>query len=513
MFFHNFISSLIKFSTDDLYMIMLFVCIIFMINHSFTKKYSLKKTILIWTGTCMVLELGIRVLFTIQGLVFNRHNMFFQTHQFLYNLFFGWGIWLFLLQIIILIIGTSILYKEKLNVTLFMSVTLYLFVSLIADYVMPIMLVVINPNVSADGKFILFAEGGGIYYPLIGFFISLILYFIYRKYMHKVFKAVYSMENFRLRPFTIIAGISYMSYSMLYLILSTVGVYPSTPKGVWNFITVDGSIVVIYFIMYAALYIGIVSAVKSTKLKSDLEVAARIQLACLPKDRNSDEKIKKADVYADMRPARDVGGDFYDYFMIDHKNIAFVIADVSDKGIPAALFMMMTKTAIKNNAMKYDMPSKILEATNKELYENNSAHMFVTCFLGLLNIENGNFVYANAGHNYPLVKREDETYQYLNGKNGFVLAGLENTKYKDNYLNFQEGDALFLYTDGVTEACDKHKNMYGEARLQKNLSEFNKVKHTMKETIEYIYRDISQYVGDEEQSDDITMLAFEYGGE
>ncbi len=513
MLFQNIITSIIEHLLDDLYMIILFACIIFMINHSFTKKYSKKVTALVWVGICVVLELGIRGFFSAQSYIYSMNQEFFYEQEFLYNLFFGWGIWLFFLQLIVLIVGSSILYKEKLKVTLFMSITLYLFVSLIADYLMPILLVVFSPGVTEDGIYKLFAEGGGIYYPIIGLMLAVSLFLIYKRYLHKMFQGVYSMENFKLNPFTIIATISYVSYSILYLILSTVGVYPSAPSGVWSFVTVVGSIVIIYCIMYGALFIGISSAVSSTKLKLDLEVASKIQNACLPKIQNEEEGIDKVDVFADMKPAKDVGGDFYDYFKIDEKNIAFVIADVSDKGIPAALFMMMTKTAIKNNAIKFEKPSQILEATNTELFANNSMNMFVTCFLGILNTENGDFVYVNAGHNYPLIKRFDGEYEYLKGKNGFVLAGMEKIKYKDNQMNLKNGDILFLYTDGVTEAFNKVKNMYGEDRLKKKLTAIEKMEYSMKQIVEFIYDDVKEFSAGENQSDDITMLAFEFGRE
>jgi sigma-B regulation protein RsbU (phosphoserine phosphatase) len=172
------------------------------------------------------------------------------------------------------------------------------------------------------------------------------------------------------------------------------------------------------------------------------------------------------DIYATMQPAKEVGGDFYDFFLIDSDHLALVIADVSGKGVPAALFMVIAKTLIKNQTLAGMEPADVFTAVNTQLCENNDAGMFVTGWMGILEISTGRFTYANAGHNPPLIRKKDGEYEYLKARAGLVLAGMEGIRYRQYEIMLEPGDGLYLYTDGVTEATNEENTLYGEDRLR-----------------------------------------------
>ena len=242
----------------------------------------------------------------------------------------------------------------------------------------------------------------------------------------------------------------------------------------------------------------------------ELNIAARIQSSMLPCNFPAFPDRAEFDIYASMQSAKEVGGDFYDFFMIDNNTLAVVIADVSGKGIPAALFMVIAKTLIKNNAQLGKSPKETFEKVNKLLCENNNENMFVTAFMGYLNIPNGKFSFVNAGHNPPLIKHEEADFVWLPVKSGFVLGVLENKTYDQFEIELTKDDVLYLYTDGVTEAANKNKDLFSEFRL---LEAVNKYKNTsLPELLESIKAEIDLFAVDEEQADDITMLALKISG-
>ncbi len=244
------------------------------------------------------------------------------------------------------------------------------------------------------------------------------------------------------------------------------------------------------------------------QIASELEVATHIQTSMLPCVFPAFPSRKEFDIYATMMPAKDVGGDFYDFFLVDDNHLALVIADVSGKGVPAALFMVIAKTLIKDRAQEGTRPDEVFTKVNKLLCEANEEGLFVTAWLGVIEISSGRLDYVNAGHNPPLVRTNEREYEYLRTKCNFVLAGFEETKYCLCGLNLSIGDSLFLYTDGVTEATNERKELYGEKRLKDILNK-NKEK-TSKELIEAVKKDVDDFVGNASQFDDITMLSFCY---
>lgn len=246
------------------------------------------------------------------------------------------------------------------------------------------------------------------------------------------------------------------------------------------------------------------------RIRTELTVASKLQADMLPESLGSFPDRTDFSLWAQMTPAREVGGDFYDFFMADEDHLVFLVADVSGKGVPAALFMVVAKTLIRSR-MKGDFePAQAFTDTNDSLYENNKNEMFVTAWLGVLTLSTGNLIYVNAGHNPPLLKT-GEGFSYLNQRTGFVLAGMEGLTYGQSQLQLMPGDGLFLYTDGVTEAHDTGNQLYGEIRLKEKLEEYRDF--TPKEQVGAIWRDIQEFKGSAEQFDDITMLALCYKGD
>lgn len=247
---------------------------------------------------------------------------------------------------------------------------------------------------------------------------------------------------------------------------------------------------------------------KTARIESELNLAKSIQAHMLPMIFPPFPEREEFDIYALMEPAKEVGGDFYDFFMLDDNNIAIVIADVSGKGIPAALFMAIAKTLIKNEAGMGLEPAEIFTTVNHMLCEGNDNDMFVTAWLGILNIENGKLTYVNAGHNPPLLKSKGDKFEFLKSRPGFVLAGMDGLKYRQYETELEPGDKLLLYTDGVTEAENEKKELYGNERLINYLN--SHIEENIKDTLVDLRKDISEFAGDEEQFDDITMLMLYY---
>ena len=245
------------------------------------------------------------------------------------------------------------------------------------------------------------------------------------------------------------------------------------------------------------------------RIGAELTVARDLQANILPTRFPAYPDRTEFDVFATMTPAKEVGGDFYDYFLLDEKHIVVVIADVSGKGVAAAFFMAIAKTIIRTYARMGLKPEEVFSRANRALCKGNSACLFVTAWMGVLNLESGNLTYVNAGHNPPLLKHANGEFEYLISKPNFVLAGFDTTKYNQHEVQIEAGSKLYLYTDGVTEATSVSKELYGEDRLRdylngrKDEDDLTKILYGVKE-------DIDNFVGEAEQFDDITMVLLNY---
>ena len=244
------------------------------------------------------------------------------------------------------------------------------------------------------------------------------------------------------------------------------------------------------------------------RITTELNLATRIQADMLPNIYPAFPDRSEFDIYATMDPAKEVGGDFYDFFLIDSNHLCMVMADVSGKGIPAALFMMATKIILANNAMMGKSPAQILSDTNAAICSNNREEMFVTVWLGILEISTGKLTAANAGHEYPALKNPGGAFELLKDTHGFVIGGMDGIKYKQYELMLEPGSKIFLYTDGVPEATDAQGNMFEKERM---LSALNKdTNATPEQILKNVHTAVDEYVKSAEQFDDLTMLCMEY---
>ncbi|MBQ6217501.1 MAG: SpoIIE family protein phosphatase [Erysipelotrichaceae bacterium] len=238
------------------------------------------------------------------------------------------------------------------------------------------------------------------------------------------------------------------------------------------------------------------------RIDSELAYAKEIQSSALDTNFPVNEQFE---LHALMVPAREVGGDFYDFYMINPHTLVFLVADVSGKGIPASLFMMRSKTMIRNYAEAGKLPKEILDRANNHLCEGNEASMFVTAWIGFLDLRNGELRYSNAGHNPPLLRKKDGDYEFIQSNAGFVLAAMENISYKEEVLYLEPGDSIFLYTDGVVEATDADKQLYGNDRLRDCLNRHKE--ENAKQICENTLEDVDQFFTGVPQFDDITELS------
>lgn len=240
------------------------------------------------------------------------------------------------------------------------------------------------------------------------------------------------------------------------------------------------------------------------RINAELSLASRIQMAMLPSTFPAFPDRKEFSVYASMDPAKEVGGDFYDFFLVDDDHLCFLIADVSGKGVPAALFMMASCIILKNNAMMGKSPGKILEDTNNSICSNNKEEMFVTVWLGILELSTGRLTAANAGHDFPIIKHPGGRFEMEKTVHGFIVGGMKGMKYKEYTVDLEPGSSILLYTDGVPEATDSEGKMYGLDRLVDVLNTYQG--NDPGEMLKTVKNSVGDFVKDAEQFDDLTLL-------
>ena len=246
------------------------------------------------------------------------------------------------------------------------------------------------------------------------------------------------------------------------------------------------------------------------RLNTELALAAGIQMDMLPCIFPPFPDRREFSLYAVMDPAKEVGGDFYDFFLLDPEHLGLVIADVSGKGIPAALFMMMAKIMIQNCVLAGLSPSRALEQVNRLLAENNGEGMFVTVWLGILDIPSGKLTAVNAGHEYPVYKAPGGCYELIRDRHGIAVGALENVRYREYELALEPGSSLFVYTDGLPEANDSQTELFGPDRMLAALNRDPEL--GPEETLRAVQASVDAFVGEAAQFDDLTMLCLQYHG-
>ena len=246
------------------------------------------------------------------------------------------------------------------------------------------------------------------------------------------------------------------------------------------------------------------------RIAAELSVATTIQASALPRKFPAFPGRHEFDLYATMTPAKEVGGDFYDFFLVDDNHLVLVVADVSGKGIPAALFMMNSKTRIKNQALLGGTPKSILEDVNNELCEENASGFFVTVWIAIIDLNTGKGIAANAGHEHPVIRRAGGEYETVKYRHSPAVATVDGIPFREHEFEMHPGDRLFVYTDGVPEATNGQNELFGEERMLKSLN--SHPEDTLQELLPDVKKDIDTFVGDAVQFDDITMLGFDYYG-
>ena len=246
------------------------------------------------------------------------------------------------------------------------------------------------------------------------------------------------------------------------------------------------------------------------RISAELSVAANIQASQLPRVFPPFPDRTELDIYASMDPAKEVGGDFYDYFFIDDDHITLVIADVSGKGVPAALFMMSSRMLINNYSLYNGTPAEILEAVNNRICENNMDNMFVTVWLGILELSTGKLTCCNAGHEDPVIKRANGKFEILKDKHGLFVGVMPGIKYKEYEIQLEKDDIVFVYTDGVPEATNSELKLFGAERMVEALN--SAPDGILSELLQTVKSRVNEFVGAAPQFDDLTMLAIKYFG-
>ena len=269
-------------------------------------------------------------------------------------------------------------------------------------------------------------------------------------------------------------------------------------------------------LILAAFLVGLVIAAYvrsqlSAQRAKEMEMASNIQESAIPRVFPPFPDEKRVDIFANMDTAKEVGGDFYDFYFSGPQKITFLIADVSDKGVPAALFMMRAKTIIKSIAQTGKPIADVVTEANDALCEGNGANMFVTVWIGEIDLSSGRITYVNAGHNPPILLREDDQVEYLRTRPGLVLGAMPGIKYRSQEVSLAPGDSIYLYTDGVTEQTDAHGELFGEERLLSFLS-FGRFYGEPKKILSSVSARVAAYAADTAQTDDRTQLVIRYRG-
>ena len=244
------------------------------------------------------------------------------------------------------------------------------------------------------------------------------------------------------------------------------------------------------------------------RIATELSLATKIQADAVPTEFPAFPDRTEFDIYAYMTPAKEVGGDFYDFFMVDDDHLCILIADVAGKGIPAALFMMATKNIFAGTARMGISPAEVLHTSNNLICARNKESMFLTAWLGILEISTGKLVAANAGHNYPIVRNADGMFECLEDRHGMLLGEFPDMKYENYEIQLKRGSKVFVYTDGLTEATDEHNIMFGMDRIIRALNKDPEADPM--QLLKNVQADVDEFVKNAEQFDDLTMLCLEY---
>lgn len=338
----------------------------------------------------------------------------------------------------------------------------------------------------------------------------LVAYLLYWQLVRKTVQQVVLVLGSEIKKYVPTGIFTFLAFFAINRLTNTLGILPGIPETSVLFIVFYLIICSIFVILYWEIFSTALWSSRALKTEAELNVASQIQRDMLPNIFPPFPDCSYFDIYAIMNPAKEVGGDFYDFFLIDKTHLVFTIGDVSGKGVPAALFMVIAKTIIRNQAQAGLTPAEIFHHANNQLCENNGEGLFVTSFLGILDLETGKLSFSNAGHNPPLIHKAGGGYEYLTLRPGFVLAGMEDMNFPEAEITMEPGDSILLYTDGVTEAVNSRMELYGENRLLEALNSESAHELPPEELLSYVNGQLDLFVEKAEQADDITMLSVKF---
>ena len=340
-----------------------------------------------------------------------------------------------------------------------------------------------------------------------------IIFVLYMKFVRGLVRSVLITAGESIKTYLVVPAVSVVGFYVINLITNSTGIVPTNT---W-FLPLYLTICVIFVVEYVQIFNSVrltaekmQSEKEKERIGAELNVATQIQADMLPRIFPAFPERTEFDLFASMAPAKEVGGDFYDFFLVDDDHIALVMADVSGKGVPAALFMVIAKTLIKNRALLGESPATILKNVNEQLCEGNEAELFVTVWLAVIQISTGKGMAANAGHEHPVIRRAGGQYELVTYRHSPAVATMEGIKFREHPFELHPGDSLFVYTDGVPEATNSKDELFGNDRM---LEALNKEPDARPEQLlKNVRSSIDTFVGDAPQFDDITMLGFTYIG-
>lgn len=333
-----------------------------------------------------------------------------------------------------------------------------------------------------------------------------VVFLLYRRFILAYAKDIIEVLGGRMGSYILAPAFSVVGFFIINLITNTAGIFPGTVY----FFPLYLTICTIFVLDMFQIFSSILWSAKAIKNEAELNVASTIQQDMLPSIFPAFPERREFDIHALMNPAKEVGGDFYDFFLIDEDHLAMVIADVSGKGVPAALFMVIAKTLLKNRVLLGGTPGEIFYDVNEQLCENNQADMFVTVWLGIMEISSGIVIASNAGHEYPAIQNENGEFELFYDEHGFVLGAMAGMSYTDYTFCLKKGSRLYVYTDGVAEAVDSGNRLFGTDRMLEALNREQQAKPNR--ILENVKLAIDSFAGETPQFDDITMLCLNYIG-
>jgi sigma-B regulation protein RsbU (phosphoserine phosphatase) len=488
---------------DMFQLLLLILSCVALLHITIKSQKSQKHIALIWTGIVIPGYAAIVLACALQYAAY--YDLY--TEQIMNNMFLYILVWLVdallqLFSVFLCCLGAVKIFDGNKEKSVFCTVLFFLFLEFVTYFLVDVVYLCIFHKKTQEGSY----EQNMVWYLLITAVCLGLFVMIYRLKIKDKLLTVLNTPDLPLKKYTFSPIISIFLFNILIKITKSAGVDIFQEKMTFISVIIFSSIVLIFILLYKDLLLSMRVSGQLAKTEAEIGVAEAIQKNVLPNIFPAFPDRDEFDIYATMTPCLGVGGDFYDFFLTDDDHLAVVMADVSGKGVPAALFMMCARTLINTYSRTGISPSKIMEQVNNRLCDGNDTNMFVTVFLGILNLKTNQFCFTNAGHNFPLVAYDGKNYEYLKTKVNFVMGAMEDTSYSEFEVTLPKGSVIFLYTDGVTEAMNEEEKLYGEERLQSFLNGLEKNISPQKIT-EQVFDNLKTYVGNAAQADDITMLA------